>query len=71
MYIELNFPNCTKERKDVKTMEWLAQNWQYLLVAFYVAEKIVKLTPTKYDDILLEVVMGAIYKLMGKTYNNK
>jgi len=40
-------------------------------VAFYVAEKIVKLTPTKYDDILLEVVMGAIYKLMGKTYNNK
>ena len=33
-------------------MEWIINNWQYLLLAFYVVEKIVKLTPTKYDDIL-------------------
>jgi len=50
-------------------IEWLSQNWQYVLAGFYVAEKIVKLTKTKYDDILLEVIVGAIYKMVGKQYN--
>ena len=36
--------------------EWLAANWEYVLVAFYAIEKIVKLTPTKYDDILLSLI---------------
>jgi hypothetical protein len=44
---------------------WLAENWQYMLVVFYVAEKIVKITPTKYDDILLDIVVGAIRKMTG------
>lgn len=52
-------------------IEWLGQNWQYVLVVFFVLEKIVKLTPTKYDDILLEVFAGAIWKLVGKQYNKK
>ena len=47
-------------------MEWIINNWQYLLLAFYVVEKIVKLTPTKYDDILLDIVWGAIKKIAGK-----
>ena len=47
-------------------MEWLITNWEYVLIGFYVAEKIVKLTPTKYDDILFDVVGGALKKLAGK-----
>lgn len=46
--------------------QWLLNNWQYVLVGFYVAEKVVKLTPTKYDDILFDVVGGAIKKLVKK-----
>lgn len=46
--------------------QWLLSNWQYVLVGFYIAEKIVKLTPTKYDDILFDVVGGAIKKLVKK-----
>lgn len=46
--------------------QWLLENWQYVLVGFYVAEKVVKLTPTKYDDILFDVVGGAIKKLVKK-----
>ena len=46
--------------------QWLLANWQYVLVGFYVAEKVVKLTPTKYDDILFDVVGGAIKKLAKK-----
>ena len=40
--------------------EWLAANWEYVLVAFYAIEKIVKLTPTKYDGILFDAVLKPI-----------
>mgnify|MGYP003116466594 CR=1 FL=1 len=32
--------------------EWIVANWEYVLVVLYAVEKIVKLTPTKYDDII-------------------
>ena len=44
--------------------EWLAANWEYVLVAFYAIEKIVKLTPTKYDDILFDAVLKPIKEKM-------
>ena len=47
-------------------MEWISGNWEYVLVAFYVAEKIVKLTPTDKDDILLDIVASTLGKLAGK-----
>ena len=47
-------------------MEWFLLNWDMCLLGFMVAEKIVKLTPTKYDDILLDMVWGSIKKLIGK-----
>lgn len=47
-------------------IDWLVANWQYLLAAFWVLEKVVKLTPTKYDDILLDIIWGGIRKLVGK-----
>jgi hypothetical protein len=36
------------------------------MVVFFIAEKVVKLTPTKYDDILFDILGGAIKKLAGK-----
>ena len=47
-------------------MQWIAHNWQWLLAGFYVAEKIVKLTPTKYDDIVVDVLWGAVRKATGR-----
>tara|TARA_R100001594_G_scaffold59171_1_gene93109 strand:- start:238 stop:381 length:144 start_codon:yes stop_codon:yes gene_type:complete len=47
-------------------MEWLANNWDIALAVFVVLEKIVKLTPTKYDDILIDMVWGGLKKLVGK-----
>ena len=37
-------------------MEWLAENWEWMLLAFMVAEKIVKMSPSDKDDIILDVV---------------
>lgn len=46
--------------------EWLIANWQWVLAALYVAEKVVKLTPWKYDDIVIDIIWGALRKLTGK-----
>lgn len=47
--------------------ETLIANWQYVLLGLFIAEKIVKLTPTKYDDIILDVVLKPVLKrLAGK-----
>ena len=40
--------------------EWLAQNWEYVLVVIYALEKIVKITPTKYDDIVFDMILKPI-----------
>ena len=47
-------------------MDFLINNWEWCLLGFMVAEKAVKLSPTKYDDILLDFVWGNIKKLAGK-----
>ena len=40
--------------------EWIAANWEYVLIVIYALEKIVKLTPTKYDDILFDMLLKPI-----------
>ena len=40
--------------------EFIAANWEYVLVVIYALEKIVKLTPTKYDDIVFDMVLKPI-----------
>jgi len=40
--------------------EWIATNWEYVLIAIYALEKIVKLTPTKYDDIVFDMILKPI-----------
>ena len=40
--------------------EWIAANWEYVLVVIYALEKIVKMTPTKYDDMLFDMLLKPI-----------
>ena len=47
-------------------MEWFADNWTLSVAIFWMAEKVVKLTPTKYDDIAIDIVWGGIKKALGK-----
>ncbi len=44
------------------TLTWLANNWPVALAIFYIAEKAVKLSPTKADDILVDIVIKWILK---------
>ena len=47
-------------------MEWLNDNWEWVLLGFMVLEKIVKLSPTDKDDILLDVVWQGLKKIVKK-----
>ena len=47
-------------------MDWITSNWEWMLLGFMVAEKLVKMSPTKYDDILLDFVWGNLKKLAKK-----
>tara|TARA_R100000700_G_C3153833_1_gene131669 strand:- start:171 stop:320 length:150 start_codon:yes stop_codon:yes gene_type:complete len=48
-------------------MEWLTDNWQYVMVGFYALEKVVKITPTKYDDMVVDMLLKPLFNsLKGK-----
>ena len=47
-------------------MDWISSNWEICFVVFFILEKVVKLSPTKYDDILLDIVWTGIKKVKGK-----
>ena len=47
-------------------MEWLASNWEWVLLAFMVLEKVVKMSPSDKDDILLDVVFQGLTKMVKK-----
>ena len=47
-------------------MNWLAENWEWALIIFMIAEKLVKLSPTKYDDIILDICWKNIKKIVKK-----
>jgi len=45
-------------------MEWLSSNWEWVLLVFMVAEKVVKMSPSDKDDILLDVVVQGLTKMV-------
>ena len=48
-------------------MELLTGNWEYVLLAVYVVEKLVKLSPSKKDDVIFDMILKPIMdKMKGK-----
>lgn len=45
-------------------MEWLSANWEWVLLAFMILEKIVKMSPSDKDDILLDVIIQGLTKMV-------
>ena len=47
-------------------MDWILSNWEYVLLALYVIEKVVKLSPSKKDDVIFDMIIKPIAdKLKG------
>jgi hypothetical protein len=48
-------------------MQMLLANWEWVLLALYVVEKAVKLSPSKKDDVIFDMVVKPIFdKMKGK-----
>jgi len=47
-------------------MEWLTLNWEWVLLGFMILEKIVKMSPSDKDDILLDVLFQGLTKIVKK-----
>ncbi len=48
-------------------MSLITANWEYLLLALYVVEKVIKLSPSKKDDLVWDMVLKPIVdKVKGK-----
>lgn len=41
-------------------------NWEYFLLGFMVIEKIVKVTPMKWDDLLIDGLKAGFYKVFSR-----
>ena len=41
-------------------MDWLVANWDICLLVFMILEKAVKLSPSKNDDIILDIIWNGI-----------
>jgi|TARA_Y100000114_G_C11646072_1_gene271787 hypothetical protein len=48
-------------------MSLITANWEYFLLALYVVEKVIKLSPSKKDDLVWDMVLKPIVdKIKGK-----
>ncbi len=47
-------------------MEWIAANWTTCLAIFWMAEKVTKITPFPYDDILVDIIWSGVKKALRK-----
>ena len=46
---------------------FLTSNWEWCLLALYVVEKAIKLSPSKKDDLVLDMVLKPVVdKIKGK-----
>ena len=44
----------------------LLNNWEYVVIAIMAIDKIVALSPTKWDDLIWTSIKKSIFKVMGK-----
>lgn len=47
---------------------WIITHWMWLLLAFFITEKIVKLTPSKQDDIVIDVIGKSVWTFSVKAF---
>ncbi len=47
-------------------MDWIFANWEYILLGLFVAEKIVKVTPWPYDDIVIDIIGSTLKQAVLK-----
>jgi len=47
-------------------MDFLTNNWEYVVIGIMAIDKAVALSPSKWDDLIWTSIKKAIYKIVGK-----
>ena len=48
-------------------LSFITTNWEWILLALYVVEKAIKLSPSKKDDVIFDMILKPIIdKVKGK-----
>ena len=48
-------------------MSFVTANWEYILLGLYVLEKVIKLSPSKKDDLIFDMILKPIIdKIKGR-----
>ena len=47
-------------------MEFLTSNWEYVLIALFCVDKVVAISPSKWDDLIWTSIKKLIYKAARK-----
>ncbi len=47
-------------------LQLLASNWEYVLLALYVVEKAIKLSPSKKDDLVWDMIIKPVIDKIKK-----
>tara|TARA_R110002020_G_scaffold212987_1_gene419698 strand:+ start:402 stop:560 length:159 start_codon:yes stop_codon:yes gene_type:complete len=42
-------------------MSFLMGNWEWVMLAMYVIEKVVKMSPTKKDDVIFDMILKPVW----------
>ena len=45
-------------------MEWILENWEWVLLGLLVADKIVAATPCKWDDLIITAIKEALHSVI-------
>ena len=47
-------------------MEFIINNWEYILIGILAIDKVVALTPSTWDDLIWTSIKKSIFKIVGK-----
>tara|TARA_Y100000033_G_C2732871_1_gene104338 strand:- start:690 stop:851 length:162 start_codon:yes stop_codon:yes gene_type:complete len=48
-------------------MNWMIENWEYVVIGVMAIDKAVALSPSTWDDLLWTSIKTALYKAMGRS----
>ena len=51
--------------------DWVAANWEWILLVFYVTEKAVRLSPSKRDDVIFDMILRPVWDAVTRDKSSK
>jgi len=47
-------------------MDFITQNWEFILIGILCIDKVIALSPSEWDDLIWTSIKKAIFKVVGK-----